>query len=62
VVSHDRYLIERACDIVVALFGDGRITHLPGGIEEYLARRSHCRRRAPPRRRPTPRPQSHADQ
>ena len=40
VVSHDRYLIERACDIVVALFGDGRITHLPGGIEEYLARRS----------------------
>jgi ATP-binding cassette subfamily F protein uup len=40
VVSHDRYLIERACDTVVALFGDGRITHLPGGIEEYLARRA----------------------
>jgi ABC transport system ATP-binding/permease protein len=38
VVSHDRYLIERACDTVIALFGDGRITHLPGGIEEYLAR------------------------
>jgi ATP-binding cassette subfamily F protein uup len=40
VVSHDRYLIERVCDTVVALFGDGRITHLPGGIEEYLARRT----------------------
>ena len=30
-VSHDRYLIERVTDDVVALFGDGRITHLPGG-------------------------------
>ncbi len=39
VVSHDRYLVERVCDTVVALLGDGRITHLPGGIEEYLARR-----------------------
>ncbi|GEL18780.1 ABC-F family ATP-binding cassette domain-containing protein [Pseudonocardia asaccharolytica] len=40
VVSHDRYLVERVCDTVVALFGDGKITHLPGGIEEYLARRA----------------------
>jgi ATP-binding cassette subfamily F protein uup len=39
VVSHDRYLVERVCDHVYALFGDGKITHLPGGIEEYLARR-----------------------
>jgi ATP-binding cassette subfamily F protein uup len=39
VVSHDRYFVDRVCDTVVALFGDGRITHLPGGIEEYLARR-----------------------
>jgi ABC transport system ATP-binding/permease protein len=39
VVSHDRYLTERVCDRVVALFGDGRITDLPGGIEEYLRRR-----------------------
>ncbi|HEY1971257.1 MAG TPA: ABC-F family ATP-binding cassette domain-containing protein [Pseudonocardia sp.] len=44
VVSHDRYLIERACDTVVALLGDGRITHLPGGIEEYLARRAAAAR------------------
>jgi ATP-binding cassette subfamily F protein uup len=40
VVSHDRYLIERVADTVVALLGDGRITHLPGGVEEYLRRRA----------------------
>jgi ATP-binding cassette subfamily F protein uup len=40
VVSHDRYLVERATDTVVALLGDGKITHLPGGIEEYLAIRA----------------------
>jgi ATP-binding cassette subfamily F protein uup len=39
VVSHDRYLIERVCDQVVALFGDGGIANLTGGIEEYLRRR-----------------------
>ncbi|WP_034269837.1 ABC-F family ATP-binding cassette domain-containing protein [Haloechinothrix halophila] len=40
VVSHDRYLVERACDTVVALFGDGTVTDLPGGIDEYLDRRA----------------------
>ncbi|MGQ0840758.1 ATP-binding cassette domain-containing protein [Actinokineospora sp.] len=40
VVSHDRYLVERVCDTVVALFGDGKITQLIGGIDEYLARRT----------------------
>jgi ATP-binding cassette subfamily F protein uup len=40
VVSHDRYLVERVCDTVVALLGDGKVTHLPGGIEEYLDRRT----------------------
>ncbi|MFC3451252.1 ABC-F family ATP-binding cassette domain-containing protein [Amycolatopsis speibonae] len=39
VVSHDRYLVERVCDTIVALFGDGQVTHLPGGIDEYLDRR-----------------------
>ncbi|GAA4856346.1 ABC-F family ATP-binding cassette domain-containing protein [Saccharopolyspora cebuensis] len=39
VVSHDRYLVERICDSVYALFGDGGLTHLPGGIDEYLQRR-----------------------
>ncbi|RZS40810.1 ATP-binding cassette subfamily F protein uup [Herbihabitans rhizosphaerae] len=40
VVSHDRYLLERVTDTVVALFGDGRVTDLPGGIEQYLRRRA----------------------
>jgi ATP-binding cassette subfamily F protein uup len=39
VISHDRYLVERVCDKVVALFGDGGLTDLPGGIDEYLRRR-----------------------
>jgi ATPase subunit of ABC transporter with duplicated ATPase domains len=39
VVSHDRYLVERVTDTVVALLGDGKITPLNGGIEEYLSRR-----------------------
>ena len=39
VISHDRYLIERIADNTYALFGDGRLTNLPGGIEEYLRRR-----------------------
>jgi ATP-binding cassette subfamily F protein uup len=42
VVSHDRYLLERACDTVVALLGDGKITHLPGGVDEYLRRRAEA--------------------
>ena len=40
VVSHDRYLVERVCDSVVALLGDGSLAALPGGVEEYLARRA----------------------
>ena len=39
VVSHDRYLIERVCDTTVALL-DGGLAALPGGIDEYLARRA----------------------
>ncbi|QPK79821.1 ABC-F family ATP-binding cassette domain-containing protein [Corynebacterium lizhenjunii] len=39
VISHDRYLTERIADNTYALFGDGKLTHLPGGIEEYLTRR-----------------------
>ena len=39
VISHDRYLIERICDSTWALFGDGKLTNLPRGIEEYLERR-----------------------
>ncbi|UZJ24083.1 ABC-F family ATP-binding cassette domain-containing protein [Rhodococcus antarcticus] len=40
VISHDRYLIERVTDSVWALFGDGKLTNLPRGIEEYLERRA----------------------
>ena len=36
VISHDRYLIERIADDTYALFGDGKLTNLPGGIEKYL--------------------------
>jgi ATPase subunit of ABC transporter with duplicated ATPase domains len=38
VASHDRYLVERVTETAYALYGDGRLTHLPGGVDEYLAR------------------------
>ncbi|SFN91608.1 ABC-F family ATP-binding cassette domain-containing protein [Actinomadura madurae] len=40
VVSHDRYFLERITDHVVALLGDGRVSMLPGGVDEYLQRRA----------------------
>ncbi|MGH8968397.1 MAG: ABC-F family ATP-binding cassette domain-containing protein [Actinomycetes bacterium] len=39
VVSHDRYFLERVCDGMVALQGDGGLRDLPGGIDDYLALR-----------------------
>jgi len=45
VVSHDRYFLERVCDHVVALLGDGAIAFLGRGVEEYLER-SRARRAA----------------
>ena len=50
VISHDRYLIERICDSTWALFGDGRLTNLPGGIEQYLERRQQLGAGAPDHR------------
>ncbi|MBM2622229.1 ABC-F family ATP-binding cassette domain-containing protein [Actinoplanes sp. LDG1-06] len=38
VASHDRYLVERVTDTAYGMFGDGRLVHLPGGIDEYLER------------------------
>jgi ABC transport system ATP-binding/permease protein len=38
VASHDRYFVERVADTVYAMFGDGQLVHLPGGVDEYLAR------------------------
>ena len=40
VVSHDRYFLERVTDSTWALLGDGQISMLPGGVEEYLERRA----------------------
>ncbi len=39
VVSHDRYLLERVTDQQYAILG-GRLRHVPGGVDEYLALRS----------------------
>ena len=41
VVSHDRYLLERVTDQQYALLGDGRLRHLPGGVDQYLELRKH---------------------
>ena len=40
VVSHDRYLVERITDQQYAIL-DGRLRHLPGGIDEYLRLTAH---------------------
>ncbi len=40
VVSHDRYFLERTCDVVYALMGDGRCVLLPRGVDEYLDHRA----------------------
>ena len=44
VVSHDRWFLERVCDVVWALMGDGTVAFLPGGISQYL---EHRRNRKP---------------
>lgn len=40
VVSHDRYFLERVTDSTWALLGDGQVSMLPRGVDEYLERRS----------------------
>jgi ATPase subunit of ABC transporter with duplicated ATPase domains len=49
VVSHDRYLLERVTDQQYAIL-DGRLRHLPGGVDEYLrlAAQTTIERAAPP--------------
>jgi ATP-binding cassette subfamily F protein uup len=39
VVSHDRYFLERVTTVTASLMGDGTVAALPGGVDEYLARR-----------------------
>ena len=51
-VSHDRYFLERVTDHVVALLGDGSLSFLPGGVDEYLRRRWRPPVRAQSRARP----------
>jgi ATPase subunit of ABC transporter with duplicated ATPase domains len=36
VVSHDRYLVERVTDQQFGLLGDGKLRHLPRGVDEFL--------------------------
>jgi ATP-binding cassette subfamily F protein uup len=44
VVSHDRWFLERVCDDVHGLLGDGALRHLTGGVEQYveLRRAAHA--------------------
>ena len=39
VVTHDRYFLERVCDVSYALLGDGSCVLLPGGVDQYLTAR-----------------------
>jgi len=54
VVSHDRYLLERVTDQQYAIL-DGRLRHLPGGVDEYLrlSADSAAKRREPAPRKST---------
>jgi ABC transport system ATP-binding/permease protein len=58
VVSHDRYFLERVTEHVVALLGDGKLSFLGGGVDEYLDRvravRAAVARPAPATLRPSP--------
>jgi ATP-binding cassette subfamily F protein uup len=47
VVSHDRYFLERTCDTVWALVGDGSVRMLPRGVEEYLELRRSAEEAGP---------------
>lgn len=44
-VTHDRYFMERVCDHQFALL-DGKLRHLPGGVDEYLRITDERRRQA----------------
>ena len=48
-VSHDRYFLERVTEHVVALLGDGKLSFLGGGVDEYLDRVRAARRAPSPR-------------
>ena len=51
VVSHDRYFLERVTDTTASLMGDGTVAALPGGVEEYLAKRKRAAPASAPKSR-----------
>ncbi|OMC46887.1 ABC transporter ATP-binding protein [Mycobacterium sp. IS-2888] len=55
VVSHDRYLLERVTDQQYAIL-DGRLRHLPGGIDEYLRLATRSATTTPTAEPPGPKP------
>jgi ATP-binding cassette subfamily F protein uup len=57
VVSHDRYLLERITDQQYAIL-DGRLRHLPGGIDEYLRLAAHAGGAPQPPPPATPKPEA----
>ena len=54
VVSHDRYFLERVTDSVWALLGDGQVSMLPRGVDEYLERRAAAHPSLQPSATPPP--------
>ena len=60
VVSHDRYFLERVTEHVVALLGDGALSFLGGGVDEYLDRVRAARDAPAPARSATAAPRSSA--
>ena len=50
VVTHDRYFLERVCDVSYALMGDGSCVLLPGGVDQYLQSRRDRPPESPPMR------------
>jgi ABC transport system ATP-binding/permease protein len=52
VITHDRYFLERVCDVTYALLGDGSCVLLPGGVDQYLTSRRERPSEIPPARSP----------
>src|SRR5512133_3707487 len=53
VVTHDRYFLERVCDVSYALMGDGSCVLLPRGVDQYLESRRVRSTAIPPLAAPT---------
>jgi ATP-binding cassette subfamily F protein uup len=51
VLTHDRYLMERVTDQQLAII-DGRLRHMPGGVEQYLNLRHEARQHGEPAVKP----------